>query len=492
MRHVKDFFKSIGNEKIKDTAHINNKENNSIGWRDNVVQFLGIIGVAVSIGFSGNIHAETNNFQAKYEREGAELVRDMYIQGMLSSKYKVKVVSLQEETVSKAIPGTKCEVNWGLNKNGLAQSLINGVNLDQSNLYRYAALYHETAHCEMTKLNNVFRDTGLSSYSESWINNWVVGSLAPNNPINDFYSESFADTYGMMMLLVKYDFSEDAVEEVNKWYEIRKIKREMDERQGVSFAADPHYTDLALKELINRIEELKRKPISEYKNIAMSIASHATMEYLNENRELQPLNEDSSRNKKRIRIMGESGSDLLIGGFENNNWFYESLIAQTQLIYAEKQGISKKSNRVSNSIARKMAMENINTGEPEKKVSYVGVVMANKGKSLNWNFKSFEEHQVYIKSFLSDVENFNLIGEWKLKNNWDSVKKDIKKVLSKKYSFSNYVSSNSIINIPTVKDISKKIEDKNTSQVKPLFSNDKANYSEPENINHKGNFFNKK
>lgn len=238
MNRVIGFFKSIEGVLYDVNGASVSEEKKSKGWKDNVVATLLIIG-SLSTPFIANpVHAEslnssesvlnvkkTKNIQ-DYLKEGNSLIRDMYIQGMLSQKYKVNVINPKSsDSEAITIPGLPCQVNWGINNNGLTQSLIPGVDLKQNNLYRDMTLLHETSHCELLKVKSPFQNSGLKPETEKWLNEWVIGGMIPQNAINNFFAENFADSYGMLMLLSKNNFSDESVSELKRWYEIRKIKR---------------------------------------------------------------------------------------------------------------------------------------------------------------------------------------------------------------------------------------------------------------------------
>lgn len=453
MKRVLNFFNSIDGNNLQDVIH--NKNNNNPGWKDYVLKSLFILGFVSGVGMAHNAEAaqrllvdnsvniesnvlkEFNQSKQAYANAGKSLIRNLYIDGMLSQKYKINILNPDaEDTEAVVIPGVSCQVNWGVDKKGLAQSLISGVDIKQTPLYKKMILLHETSHCELLKIENPFRHSGLKNNTEKWMNEWVVGGVIPKNEVNSFFAENFADTYGFLMLLKTENFSDESVNELKRWYEIRKIKREMDERKGFAVTFDSHYTDFSLKQLVDQLDNLKQLNTSDYKNLALDIASKSTMEWLNLNRDLQPLNQDVSvptLNATDKRIVGNAGFDTILSKMENNNYFESAVIGQIQLIIAENNGVIKTPKLFANSDneSRKMAKDIMDMMKPSNEVK---VQLDKKNNTLSWNFKNEATGLFYINSILTTMDAAGVVDTWKEDNKWNSVKKDIQQTLSRKYS----------------------------------------------------------
>lgn len=471
MNRVIDFFKRMEGVLYDVNGTSESEETKSKGWKDNVVATLLIIGSISSPFIVNPVHAESLNNQESvlnlnknkniqdYLKEGNSLIRSMYIQGMLSQKYKVNVINPKSsESEAITIPGLPCQVNWGINNNGLTQSLIQGVDLKQNDLYRDMTLLHETSHCELLKIKSPFQNSGLKPETEAWLNEWVIGGMIPQNAINNFFAENFADSYGMLMLLSKNNFSEESVSELKRWYEIRKIKREMDERQGNSIVFDPHYTDFSLKRIIDSLDALKEQSPAELKKIALTYASESVVEWLNKNREMQPLNKDVSvpGNEGKIRLVGTEGSDIIISGFASKKWFYSAILGQVQLLTAEKQKLVKKPYvfQTYGENESRIIASGIIDDMKDSPFTKAKVKLTNK-KDLKWNFESEERGKIYISYILNTLDSDNVIEKWQYQNNWNSVQKDIENTLSKKYK-SNILD----ITLPSLTKLSEKLKDK--------------------------------
>lgn len=466
MHRVAEFFKNI-NGILHDVSSSGIEEKKQKGWRDNVVATLMLVGIfslspsiAFAYGESDNsIPVPKQHSVQDYLKEGNSLIRDMYIQGMLSQKYKVNVINPnQQESEAITIPGLPCQVNWGINNKGLAQSLISGVDLKQTELYRDMTLLHETSHCELLKIKSPFQNSGLKADSEKFFNEWLVGGMIPQNPINNFFAENFADSYGMLMLLSKNNFSDESVNELKRWYEIRKIKREMDERQGNAITFDAHYTDFSLKKIIDSLDKIKMQSPTEYKSVALNIASQSVVEWLNKNREMQPLNKDVSvpNNEGKTRIVGNEGYNVIMSGIENNDWFYTAILGQVQLLSAENQKIVKTPYVFQNYGANdsRTIATSILSGMKDSAFTKAKVKLINK-KELKWNFDSEERGRIYVSYILNTIDSGKYIEDWKEKNHWTTIQKDIDNNLSKKYK-NDFIN----IEIPSLSSLSERLKGK--------------------------------
>lgn len=450
MKRVLDFFNSLKDKPLNDEPHIENNTKKEKYWKDNVVQALSVFGVALAFnGLSLPAYADSllSNKAVSYQEQGNEIIRDMYIQGLLSAKYKMNVVKLSVGSDSNAniIPGTTCKVLWALNKNGEAQNLIDGIELEQTHLYREMALLHELSHCELVKIQNPFRNSGLKSSSEKLINSWVIGPQIPHTPINNFFSENFADTYGMLMLLKKYDFSSESIKELTRWYEVRKVKREMDERTGTPLTADPHYTDFSLKEIIDRLPEIKTLSPSSYKDLALEISSHSTLEWLNKNRKIQ-IEGNTSINGDSLRPQGDVGIQFLLGNLQSGQTFYDSLIGQAQLNQAEKQKIVGK---LPETEASKMLNSIVSTYHIDTSLAKVKM---NPQHNLRWDNSNMDGSANYINAILDSVDNGKFIEKWKIDNDWNSVARDINLNLNKEINMNHIKDKNILSSTSSLKD----------------------------------------
>ena len=477
MNRVLNFFNSVKENKIHDVIYNQGNSNDkSPGWRDYVLKSLLIIGVVSGLSSNNIANAESflnnnsiniqdqsvlrefNHSKQDYLSAGNDLVRDFYIKGALSQKYKI---------------------NWGLDNNGLTQSLINGVDIKQTPLYKKMALLHELSHCELLKIENPFRNSGLKIISEKWINEWVVGGVIPKNTINVFFAENFADTYGAIMLLKSEDFSEESISEVKRWYEIRKIKREMDERKGFSLTTDPHYTDFSLKQVIENMDRIRNSTSPEYKDLALSIASKSVLEWLNSNRTLENLNEDVSSpeiDNSRQRIVGTEGIDEILTGFEDGQFFESAIVGQIQLLLAERQNLITTPKVFSvngDNNSREIAKSILSVMDENNNSSRISVKLNKKEGSLKWNFTNKKVALFYMNNILNILDSIDAVNEWKNNNNWSLVKKDITTVLSKNIKYKNN-------DVPNVNMLSDKLTEKLKN--KP-FSSDEV-------INKKGSYKN--
>lgn len=451
MKRVMDFFKSIENKPLNDEPHIQDENSpKNKPWKDNVIQVLSIFGVAMAFnGLSLPAYASAllPSKNQSYQQQGNEIIRDMYIQGLLTSKYKMNVVKLSAGSDSSAniIPGMPCKVLWALNKKGEAQDLIQGIDIEQSNLYREMALLHELSHCELIKIENPFRNSGLKSTSEKLINSWVIGPQIPHTPINNFFSENFADTYGMLMLLRKYDFSQEALNELTRWYEVRKVKREMDERSGNPLTADPHYTDFSLKEIIDRLPEIKSLSPVMYKSLALEIASHSTLEWLNKNRKVQlEGNIDSSGNS--VKPLGDVGVQFLLGNLQSGQTFYDSLIGQAQLKQAEKQNLIDTLPPTEASTMLGQILSSYHIDDTRVKVKM------NAQKNLRWDNSQANGSADYINAVLDHADAGKFIEKWKINNDWNNVARDINMNLSKEININHTKDKSLLSSAASLKD----------------------------------------
>ena len=269
------------------------------------------------------------------------------------------------------------------------------------------ALLHELSHCELLKIENPFRNSGLKIISEKWINEWVVGGVIPKNTINVFFAENFADTYGAIMLLKSEDFSEESISEVKRWYEIRKIKREMDERKGFSLTTDPHYTDFSLKQVIENMDRIRNSTSPEYKDLALSIASKSVLEWLNSNRTLENLNEDVSSpeiDNSRQRIVGTEGIDEILTGFEDGQFFESAIVGQIQLLLAERQNLITTPKVFSvngDNNSREIAKSILSVMDENNNSSRISVKLNKKEGSLKWNFTNKKVALFYMNNILN-------------------------------------------------------------------------------------------
>ena len=479
MNRVLNFFNSVKENKIHDVIYNQGNSNDkSPGWRDYVLKSLLIIGVVSGLSSNNIANAESflnnnsiniqdqsvlrefNHSKQDYLSAGNDLVRDFYIKGALSQKYKINIVNINSNaTEATAIPGLTCQVNWGLDNNGLTQSLINGVDIKQTPLYKKMALLHELSHCELLKIENPFRNSGLKIISEKWINEWVVGGVIPKNTINVFFAENFADTYGAIMLLKSEDFSEESISEVKRWYEIRKIKREMDERKGFSLTTDPHYTDFSLKQVIENMDRIRNSTSPEYKDLALSIASKSVLEWLNSNRTLENLNEDVSSpeiDNSRQRIVGTEGIDEILTGFEDGQFFESAIVGQIQLLLAERQNLITTPKVFSvngDNNSREIAKSILSVMDENNNSSRISVKLNKKEGSLKWNFTNKKVALFYMNNILNILDSIDAVNEWKNNNNWSLVKKDITTVLSKNIKYKNN-------DVPNVNMLSDKLTEK--------------------------------
>lgn len=492
MNRVLNFFNSVKENKIHDVIYNQGNSNDkSPGWRDYVLKSLLIIGVVSGLSSNNIANAESflsnnainiqqqsvlkefNQSRQDYLAAANDLVREFYINGALSQKYKINIVNLNSKaTEATAIPGLTCQVNWGLNNNGLTQSLISGVDIKQTPLYKKMALLHELSHCELLKIDNPFRNSGLKMVSERWINEWVIGGVIPKNTINIFFAENFADTYGAMMLLKSENFSEESINEVKRWYEIRKIKREMDERKGFGLTSDLHYTDFSLRQVIENLEKIKNLSSSEYKDLALSISSKSILEWLNSNRTLENLNEDVSSpeiDSSRQRIVGSEGIEEILTGFEDGQFFDSAIVGQIQLLLAERQKLIKTPKVFSingDNSSRKMAKTILSVMEENNNSLRISVKLDKKEGSLKWDFKDKKTASFYISNILNILTSTDAVNEWKNNNNWSLVKKDITNVLSKNIKYKNN-------DVPNVNMLSDKLTEKLKN--KPFSSDEVVN-----------------
>lgn len=278
-----DFFNNSKSIEIESRVSSNDKNPNYfINFLSKYCLPVLLTGTIVnpSIAATDNVSTFKTTFSqlaSKYEKTGLINVNNPVI----------NIVSLNNSsTGSHHIAGvnSSCKITIALDKNFNPEGLEkNSIENENREIYRETAFNHELSHCVV---NKKFIKSGLSSNSEKWMQDWIVGDYATFNPIKNLFEENFADVMGMMLTLKNHEYSKESIEFLEKWKSQREDNRKQEE-QNLPFLVDGHQTDFGLSYLQQNLSIVKKLSPDEYEIFAMEAASRAVMYTLNSKRKLE-------------------------------------------------------------------------------------------------------------------------------------------------------------------------------------------------------------
>lgn len=150
--------------------------------------------------------------------------------------------------------------------------------MNTNNMLKELALAHEIAHCEFYNIllflnyNDIF-DIQLNKEDKELLFNFIRSNLF-NSKINFImnFNENFADYYGSIMFLKKYNFSKNSINTVKRLlYYRQKIEQEAIENSRI--LKIPHLTKNSLIQLLENIEYLKLETdINNFKMMALNLS----------------------------------------------------------------------------------------------------------------------------------------------------------------------------------------------------------------------------
>lgn len=159
--------------------------------------------------------------------------------------------------------------------------------MNNNKMLKELALSHEIAHCEFYNLllflnyDNIFH-TSINKEDRKVFFNFINHNLF-NSKFNFImnFNENFADYYGALMFLKKYNFSKNSINTVKRLLYYRQ-KIEQEAVDNMRIIKIPHLTKNTLIQLLENIEYLKfETDINKLKIMALNVALEEAIKNLN-------------------------------------------------------------------------------------------------------------------------------------------------------------------------------------------------------------------
>lgn len=392
-------------------------------WTDHVVTGLKAVGavsvMALAAFASHPVQAATPAtpaWQTAYAQEAHSVLQRSVQAGWLDQEPAVRITGPQGgESDALVLPGVTCRIEWQLDAQGRAESLdpsasgpsamVSGV------LYRQTALLHEASHCQIGKVGDPLRGTGLAPSAEAWLNQWVLGPSAVANPFSAQLNESGADSLGIIQMLAQQNFSPASIEEARRWRDARRQARQLLERTGAPWSNDPHTTDFALTRLLDNLDQVRHADPSTYEDLALRFASQGFMDWIRPSRPVATPGGTPD-------TFGPEALEALIDGFDTGDWFGMDVGYQVTVLRAEQQGALPV--RVGPpSASRTMAAAFMASERPFAELPNAQVVLGEHG--LTWKNMTAADLQRFEDRLRSSALS-DTVDAWKATNGWKQVR----------------------------------------------------------------------